>query len=144
MARVNYHEVKPPTAWSPTKGVIRNPPYDQFVYHGASAGGVVETQETEDGAKTLRLYCIWMNYIPPRKVFDDTRALMDTLYLHLRHHAPDLPPLETLKETLIRTKAMNQSPNSALERTASVRHAGCLRSPRAALRVSLTSFSLGL
>jgi hypothetical protein len=37
-----------------------------------------------------------------------------------------------------------QTPNPAVERTGSGRHAGCLRSHRAALRLSLTFLSLGV
>jgi hypothetical protein len=99
---VERRPVEPSTGWSLYKGVIHDPPFDQFLYRADRLGGVVKTRQTEDGTNTVELYQIWMNYTPPRKVFDDTRSLMDAVYASLRRHSHDLPPTTQMKETLIR------------------------------------------
>src|ERR1700736_2039476 len=62
---VQLQETKPSTGFSLYKGVIRDPAFDQFIYEGAFASGVVEVRETEKGVKTVRLYRLWMGPRPP-------------------------------------------------------------------------------
>jgi hypothetical protein len=102
MRSVQLRETKPSTGFSLYEGVVRDPAFDQFLYQGASASGVVEIRETEKGAKTVRLYCGWMGPRPPKAAFDDTRTLMDLVYAHLRERIPYLPPPSEVKEELMR------------------------------------------
>jgi hypothetical protein len=102
MRKIEHREVHPPTAFSLYKGVIHESAFDQFVYQGASASGVIELHERE-GEKTLRLYSY--SYMGPKttkETFDAARSLMDIVYYHLRLHAPGLPPADEVKEELIR------------------------------------------
>jgi hypothetical protein len=39
--------------WSLCKGVIHDPPFDQFLYRADPLAGVVKTREAEDGTKTV-------------------------------------------------------------------------------------------
>ncbi|HXR48961.1 MAG TPA: hypothetical protein VN784_16110 [Candidatus Limnocylindrales bacterium] len=95
--RVRY-SVSQPIAPSDTR-ILR-----QFDYSSADSGGVVAIQQTETGGKTLTLYRMWIDYIPPPEVIGDTCALMDEVYASLLRHIPGLPPKEDLKETLVRVK----------------------------------------
>jgi hypothetical protein len=99
---VEHRSVGASSAWSLYEGVIRDPGCEQFLYHTDSLSGVAATRQSEDGTQSIELYRIWINQIPSRKVFDDTRTLMDVVYSSLRQHSPDLPPSIQTKETLFR------------------------------------------
>jgi hypothetical protein len=100
--RVSQHEVPASTSWGLYEGVIHSPAFNQFTFNTATAGGTIETAQDSKGAMTLRIYCMWINYTPPKAQFDATRALLDAAYINLRRADPSLPPPSELKETLVR------------------------------------------
>jgi len=99
MQSVFHEQELPQTNWSLYKGTIHDPAYDQFMYFGESARGVVAVRETSDGRKTLELYRLWMNQTPTPAEVDRTQALMDEAYASLRAYNPELPPPQSVRET---------------------------------------------
>jgi hypothetical protein len=102
MRNVELRATDATSSFSLYEGVVRDPAFDQFLYEGASAGGVVEVREDGKGVKTLRLYSGWMGPRPPKKVFEETRSFMDVVYEGLRRRLPELPPSSEVHEEIIR------------------------------------------
>src|SRR5205823_14612174 len=71
--RITQREVPPQTSWGLYHGVIHDPAYNQFYFATAKAAGTVETKLDPNGIKTLHIYCLWINYTPPKPKFDAAR-----------------------------------------------------------------------
>jgi hypothetical protein len=98
---VTQREVPASTSWGLYEGVVHEPAYDQFTFNTAQTGGVVETRRDSTGTLSIRLYALWINSVPPKPLFDQTRMLLDQAYIRLRLEDPHLPPPTDLKETLM-------------------------------------------
>lgn len=98
--RVNQHEVPPRSSWTLPEGIVRDPAFQQFSFSTTTTGGTVETKEDFRGVKIVRVYSFWMNHMPPKAKFDETRSLLDAAYLSLRRADPSLPPPDQIEEDL--------------------------------------------
>jgi len=97
---VERHTMPASTSWRWFECLVRDPPYEQYLYRAGELSGVVEVREVESGKRTLGIYRLWINVPPTLAVYEDTRRLMDRVYASLLQRIPDLPPACQLKENL--------------------------------------------
>jgi hypothetical protein len=100
MDGVERHTMPASTSWRWFECLVHDPPYEQYAYTAGELSGVVVLREVESGERTLGIYRTWINIPPTLAVYEDTRRLMDLVYMSLRQRIPDLPTADQVKEKL--------------------------------------------